>query len=415
MTQRHLLFHSRDRATIHPNDLALPLLSLRIILQYQEDNMAIHGPDALDGFPAVVSPGGSEEYSPLSNIHLKQEYSTCTTQAPSPPITEYSSGVVAGYYSPTKVSREIVETSASAAFPNSSQNQGGGPDHGVSPQEALGNQSQQQRYSPEDLQQRMQGLWPSNATEFDSYDDCSLQRTVSDPAAHGILVSQPGTVHDRTDRSSVWGLAPSFHNLSESEHHGLYYPSRLDLCSSAETTQSTSASYSTVMEDLNPCYQSTGSNYTGFPPATSSYQYQTVADGLPATSLSPCSTTLVGTPMVVGREDNVPLPDPDPELDAGMDYDGLYDVDEVLGSRSSVEPSGSKADEPYAQLIYKAFMSRQDKSMTLQDIYQWFRENTDKTKSEGKGWQNSIRHNLSMNGVRDSPSTYQGGIYGVLD
>jgi hypothetical protein len=106
----------------------------------------------------------------------------------------------------------------------------------------------------------------------------------------------------------------------------------------------------------------------------------------------------------MGQEDKPPLSDLDLDLDASMDYDaGLYDTEDVLGSRSSAEPSGGKSDEPYAQLIYKAFMSRHDKSMTLQEIYQWFRENTDKTKSEGKGWQNSIRHNLSMNGVRISP------------
>lgn len=78
----------------------------------------------------------------------------------------------------------------------------------------------------------------------------------------------------------------------------------------------------------------------------------------------------------------------------------LYDTEDLVGSRSSLEPSGGKADEPYAQLIYRAFRSRENRSMTLQEIYQWFRENTDKTKGEGKGWQNSIRHNLSMNGVR---------------
>ncbi|XXH06002.1 hypothetical protein Hte_012447 [Hypoxylon texense] len=58
---------------------------------------------------------------------------------------------------------------------------------------------------------------------------------------------------------------------------------------------------------------------------------------------------------------------------------------------------GGKGDEPYAQLIHKAFMSREDRAMTLQEIYQWFRENTEKGKSDNKGWQNSIRHNLSMN------------------
>lgn len=66
-------------------------------------------------------------------------------------------------------------------------------------------------------------------------------------------------------------------------------------------------------------------------------------------------------------------------------------------SSSSSSNNNNKGEEPYAQLIYRAFMSRPDYSMTLQEIYQWFRENTDKAKSESKGWQNSIRHNLSMN------------------
>ncbi|PFH62946.1 hypothetical protein XA68_10999 [Ophiocordyceps unilateralis] len=58
---------------------------------------------------------------------------------------------------------------------------------------------------------------------------------------------------------------------------------------------------------------------------------------------------------------------------------------------------GNKLDEPYAQLIYRAFMSQPDHAMTLQDIYQWFRDNTNKAVTEKGGWQNSIRHNLSMN------------------
>ncbi|QPG95105.1 hypothetical protein C2857_007680 [Epichloe festucae Fl1] len=64
----------------------------------------------------------------------------------------------------------------------------------------------------------------------------------------------------------------------------------------------------------------------------------------------------------------------------------------------SSEPANcEKADEPYAKLIYKAIMSRSDHSMTLQEIYQWFRDNTNKAVTETRGWQNSIRHNLSMN------------------
>jgi hypothetical protein len=54
---------------------------------------------------------------------------------------------------------------------------------------------------------------------------------------------------------------------------------------------------------------------------------------------------------------------------------------------------------PYADLIYEALMSVPGHTMILQDIYDWFREHTDKAKGGAKGWQNSIRHNLSMNEV----------------
>ncbi|KHN94658.1 forkhead domain-containing protein [Metarhizium album ARSEF 1941] len=66
-------------------------------------------------------------------------------------------------------------------------------------------------------------------------------------------------------------------------------------------------------------------------------------------------------------------------------------------SDSTESGDTEKADEPYAKLIYKAIMTRPDYSMTLQEIYQWFREHTTKAVTETGGWQNSIRHNLSMN------------------
>jgi hypothetical protein len=56
-------------------------------------------------------------------------------------------------------------------------------------------------------------------------------------------------------------------------------------------------------------------------------------------------------------------------------------------------------DEPYAKLIYRALMSAPNHAMVLQEIYQWFRDNTTKGASDTKGWMNSIRHNLSMNAV----------------
>lgn len=63
--------------------------------------------------------------------------------------------------------------------------------------------------------------------------------------------------------------------------------------------------------------------------------------------------------------------------------------------------SAKQGDIPYAKLIFQAFMSSPRRALTLQEIYQWFRDNTDKVQpGQNKGWMNSIRHNLSMNGVR---------------
>ena len=79
------------------------------------------------------------------------------------------------------------------------------------------------------------------------------------------------------------------------------------------------------------------------------------------------------------------------------------------------EPSGgfgtdyeSKEKGPcYANLIYQALMEAPGHKMILRDIYAWFAQNTDKAKDpSSKGWQNSIRHNLSMNDVYISPNMY---------
>lgn len=85
----------------------------------------------------------------------------------------------------------------------------------------------------------------------------------------------------------------------------------------------------------------------------------------------------------------------------------LLNVDDVPGAYSvsprdiseDASTTGARLDEPYAKLIYRAFMSQPDYTMSLQDIYQWFRDNTTKAVSAKGGWQNSIRHNLSMNAV----------------
>ncbi|KAH6853184.1 hypothetical protein B0I37DRAFT_1791 [Chaetomium sp. MPI-CAGE-AT-0009] len=112
--------------------------------------------------------------------------------------------------------------------------------------------------------------------------------------------------------------------------------------------------------------------------------------------LSPCSTTL-----------SMPMDDMASSLDDDVDSQAPTLVnpgpETKPRSKRSSAPSQLQAGEgkteepPYAQLIYRAFLSTPRQAMTLQEIYQWFRENTDRGKSPNKGWQNSIRHNLSMN------------------
>ncbi|KAL8907783.1 MAG: hypothetical protein Q9207_001186 [Kuettlingeria erythrocarpa] len=76
---------------------------------------------------------------------------------------------------------------------------------------------------------------------------------------------------------------------------------------------------------------------------------------------------------------------------------------------NSDDEDGSVHCEPYAQLIFRALKNAPGHRMVLNDIYRWFEKNTDKARKGSKGWQNSIRHNLSMNGGfkkvdRDQPA-----------
>ena len=67
---------------------------------------------------------------------------------------------------------------------------------------------------------------------------------------------------------------------------------------------------------------------------------------------------------------------------------------------SESESEGRQGEPPYAKLIYRALMEAPGHQMVLKDIYEWIARNTDKARDPAfKGWQNSVRHNLSMNGV----------------
>ncbi|KAK1656751.1 hypothetical protein BDP55DRAFT_687969 [Colletotrichum godetiae] len=64
-----------------------------------------------------------------------------------------------------------------------------------------------------------------------------------------------------------------------------------------------------------------------------------------------------------------------------------------MAATASAEPSGR---QPCYELIRCALLSRDDRSMTLQEIYQWIRHNTEEDMTPSTS---TIRYNLSMNKV----------------
>lgn len=73
-------------------------------------------------------------------------------------------------------------------------------------------------------------------------------------------------------------------------------------------------------------------------------------------------------------------------------------MDEIAGHDGDDE---SESPDPcYAQLLYRCLREAPDNTMSLKELYDWIQQHSQKAKDpKSRGWQNSVRHNLSMNAV----------------
>lgn len=86
-------------------------------------------------------------------------------------------------------------------------------------------------------------------------------------------------------------------------------------------------------------------------------------------------------------------------MDEGWDQPDMQQL--CLEGNGSDEINDVDAADPcYAQLLWRCLKEAPEHTLSLRELYDWVREHSQKAKDpKNRGWQNSVRHNLSMNAV----------------
>lgn len=103
------------------------------------------------------------------------------------------------------------------------------------------------------------------------------------------------------------------------------------------------------------------------------------------------SQPIPGTPLQRNREQPQPKSKPSPAYARGLTLESTEEVDYSADSAKDLKPPHS-----YAQMIGQAIMQSKDENATLARIYEFIKERYAFFRFGGGGWQNSIRHNLSL-------------------
>ncbi|KAJ4263646.1 hypothetical protein NW762_006470 [Fusarium torreyae] len=238
-------------------------------------------------------------------------------------------------------------------------------------------------------------VWPSPPPGPDDYDNYSYQSSPSSGSAP-MSCYNSSPISPRTWSSPDFPLSQPSDSLHQQSQQNSF--KNLRICTPT-STKGYPARGPRVMTPFTggSLNQGIDNEIDGLP-----YSYSPAT--IPSSSAGALSCTsspqepLLGTPVHMETRQESPTCEPEYRASA----EGQLGTKELKGVAV-----GAKCEEPYAKLLYRALMSAPDHAMTLQEIYQWFRENTDKDlkkdkteKRPGKnaeGWQNSIRHNLSMN------------------
>ncbi|KAI9803685.1 MAG: transcription factor [Piccolia ochrophora] len=113
---------------------------------------------------------------------------------------------------------------------------------------------------------------------------------------------------------------------------------------------------------------------------------------VPLASAAPADYNRQSTPTSFRAPDTDPRTKQSPAYNRGLMLESTEEIDYSQESAKDLKPPFS-----YATMIGQAILASDEEKLTLNNIYQWIMDRYAFYRRSQSGWQNSIRHNLSLN------------------